>query len=66
MAVKRILFPDNAHKITYQQFLEYPHDGPHVEWVDGEVAPMAPVSAEHARAKGFLYALLLYFSQRHT
>jgi len=51
--------------MTYEQFLDYPHENTHVEWVDGEVVPMAPVSDEHNELGGFLVTLLRHFVEHH-
>ena len=52
-----------AGPITYEQFLEW--DGPnrHVEWVNGEVIPMAPVSNEHNELTVFLTRVLGQFAE---
>jgi Uma2 family endonuclease len=44
-------------KMTYAQFLEWDFENPHVEWVDGEVVMMAPVSGEHQLVRRFLINL---------
>ena len=36
-----------AGPMTYEQFLEWDGENQHVEWVNGEVIPMPPVSDEH-------------------
>src|SRR3569833_1027747 len=41
-------------KISYEEFLERYMDGEHLEWVDGEIIPMSPVSDEHSRLVVFL------------
>jgi Uma2 family endonuclease len=51
--------------MTYAAFLEYDFDDPHVEWVDGEVVMMAPVSDEHQFVRGFLYKILSHFLEAH-
>ena len=48
--------------MTYREFLEYDFENPHVEWVDGKIVMMAPVSGEHQDVAGFLYTLLTHFS----
>lgn len=53
-------------RITYAQFLRMDGDDwHHVEWVDGEVVPMAPVSNEHSDVQGFLHAILRIFADAH-
>ena len=51
--------------MTYAEFLEYDFENPHVEWVDGEVVMMAPVSNEHQDVRGFLYMLFAHFLEAH-
>lgn len=65
MAVERVPDQPESHKMTYQQFLDHPHSTEHVEWVDGEVVPMTPVSAEHSLLKTFLLRLVSEFVERH-
>jgi Uma2 family endonuclease len=48
-------------KMTYEQFLEWDFENPHVEWVNGEVVVMSPVSGEHQFVRGFLYTLFWHF-----
>ncbi|HZN68138.1 MAG TPA: Uma2 family endonuclease [Tepidisphaeraceae bacterium] len=52
-------------RMTYEEFLEWDFENPHVEWVDGEVVMMAPVSYEHQDVRGFLFALLKHFIEEH-
>ena len=40
--------------MSYEQFLEWNFQDRHVEWVDGEVVMMAPVSGEHSDVGLFL------------
>ena len=48
-------------RMTYRQFLRHPWEDPHVEWVDGVVVMMAPISDEHDDVAGFLYSVLRVF-----
>jgi Uma2 family endonuclease len=48
-------------KMTYEEFLAWAEDGSHVEWVDGEVIPMSPVSQTHQLIANFLVALFQHF-----
>ncbi|MDB5305345.1 MAG: hypothetical protein JWM97_2894, partial [Phycisphaerales bacterium] len=57
--------PSIPAKITYEEFLELPGDDHHVEWVDGEVVTMAPVSDVHADLDGFLIAVLRAYVETH-
>src|ERR1700704_3489994 len=48
-------------RMSYDEFLAWAEDGTHVEWVDGEVVFMSPVSTEHQLLVAFLTALLQFF-----
>jgi Uma2 family endonuclease len=48
-------------RMNYAQFLEWDGRNPHVEWVDGEVVDMAPISDGHNDLSGLLLALLRTF-----
>ena len=50
-------------KITYEEFLEFPWDNPRVEWIDGEVIEMSPVSRVHSSINGFLFKLISHFAE---
>ena len=53
-------------KISYEEFLERAGENQHVEWVEGEVFPMSPVSNRHQDVSGFLIALLRFYAEvRH-
>lgn len=52
-------------RMTYEEFLEWPHENHHVEWVDGRVVPMAPVGTEHGGVAVFLTTLLNVWVQHH-
>src|SRR5919112_1419357 len=41
-------------RMTYEQFLDWDFENPHVEWVDGEVVRMAPASGDHSDVGLFL------------
>jgi Uma2 family endonuclease len=47
--------------MTYEQFLQWDGENQHVEWVDGEVVEMPPVTDEHDEVDGFLFSLLKHF-----
>lgn len=55
--------PSALPRMTYEEFLVWPHEDRHVEWVHGRVVPMAPISDEHMDVVGFLHALLRSFAQ---
>jgi len=53
-------------KISYEEFLEWTDEDQHVEWVEGELVPMSPVSNRHQDISGFLLALLRFYTEaRH-
>jgi Uma2 family endonuclease len=35
-------------QVSFEQFLEWPGENQHVEWVNGEVVLMSPVTEPHA------------------
>ena len=47
--------------MTYEQFLQWDGENQHVEWVNGEVVEMPPISDEHDEVDGFLFPLLKHF-----
>jgi Uma2 family endonuclease len=53
-----------AGPITYEQFLEWDGENQHVEWVNGEVIPMPPVSDAHNDLTAFLGGLLRLFQDQ--
>lgn len=48
-------------RMTYEQFLEWDGENPHVEWVNGEVVEMPSVTGEHNGITRFLIAVLSVF-----
>jgi Uma2 family endonuclease len=52
-------------QMTYDEFLRREGDNAHVEWVDGELVMMAPISNEHDDVAGLLYSLLRSFVEVH-
>ncbi|PWU12976.1 MAG: hypothetical protein C5B50_20235 [Verrucomicrobia bacterium] len=62
-------FPSNEASgkvLAYDEFLRWPGDNQDVEWVDGRVVPISPVTKAHAVIHGFLYSLLTSFAEiRH-
>src|SRR5687768_16514592 len=52
-------------RMTYGQFLERDLPNSHVEWVNGAVVTMAPVSIEHQGVRSFLRVLLTHFIEAH-
>jgi len=58
--------PDRGRvQMTYDEFLRREGDDAHVEWVDGELVMMAPISNEHDDVAGLLYSLLRSFVEVH-
>jgi Uma2 family endonuclease len=63
----RTVLKDNSSAVpdvplmTFEEYLEWPHENQHVEWVNGKVVPMSPVSAEHQDIVGFLLILISHF-----
>jgi Uma2 family endonuclease len=55
--------PSSLPRMTYAEFLEWPHENHCVEWVNGRVVPMAPISDDHMDVVGFLAALLRHWAQ---
>lgn len=45
-------------RVTYEEFLSLDGENQHVEWVNGEVVAMAPVSTEHQLIARFLVSIL--------
>jgi len=58
---KRSAGDANRPRMSYAEFLEWDTENPHVEWVDGEVITMAPVSNEHSDEQVFLLTLIKNF-----
>src|SRR5690349_12946297 len=56
---------ERPQKITYEEFLQWDGENQHVEWVDGEVVEMSPISAAHNRIGRFLILLLGAFLGEH-
>ena len=54
-----------ATKITYEEFPNWDGENQHVEWVDGEIVEMSPISDRHEDLSGFLKPLLRLFVEAH-
>src|SRR5687768_10601662 len=52
-------------KMSYEQFLEWDFENPHVEWVNGGVVMMAPVGDEDQDVGGLLLTLLRVYADEH-
>lgn len=58
--------PETQARISYEDFLEWDGEDQHLEWVEGEVIKMSPVSNRHQDVGGFLLAALrIYVEARH-
>ncbi len=55
-----------GHRMTYRNFLAQYDDGSHVEWVNGEVVEMPPISSDHDRLEVFLLHLFSEFLEGHA
>jgi Uma2 family endonuclease len=49
-------------RMTYAEFLAYPHGNQHVEWIDGRVVAMPAVTDRHSDLTLFLGAILRSFT----
>jgi Uma2 family endonuclease len=56
---------DQSARITYEQFLRRDAEDQHVEWVDGRVVEMPPISTEHDDLAGLLYLILRIWIEAH-
>jgi Uma2 family endonuclease len=52
-------------EMTYEEFLRWEGENQHVEWVNGRMVLMSPVSDEHSDVTVFLSALLRLFVEFH-
>lgn len=48
-------------RVTYEDFLDWPGDNPHLEWVNGKVISMSPVFLEHSDTGLFLLKAISAF-----
>jgi Uma2 family endonuclease len=51
--------------MTYGEFLNWPGDNHHAEWVNGRMVFMSPVTEPHENIRGFLYSLIKHFIEAH-
>jgi Uma2 family endonuclease len=51
-------------RISFEDFIATLDEDSRVEWVDGQVVPMSPVSKRHDEITGFIYAILRGFLRR--
>jgi Uma2 family endonuclease len=52
--------------VTYADFLAGEYENPHVEWVDGRIEPMAPISDAHDDVTGLLSTALRCYVQENN
>jgi Uma2 family endonuclease len=50
-----------VRRMTYAEFLKADFENNHVEWVNGEIVPMAPVGDEHSDLQNWLSACVTVF-----
>ncbi|HEX6122375.1 MAG TPA: Uma2 family endonuclease [Ktedonobacterales bacterium] len=50
--------PQQAERMTFEEFLAWADEDTHAEWVDGRVTMPSPASAQHQRIQKFLASLL--------
>jgi Uma2 family endonuclease len=58
--------PSAPPKLSYEDFLRWDGENPHVEWVDGEVIEMSPVSLIHSGIVVFLATLFRTYIGFHS
>ena len=51
--------------MSYEEFLNWPGDNHHVEWVNGRMVFMSPVTEPHENIRGFVYSLIKHFVEAH-
>jgi Putative restriction endonuclease len=57
---------DSAGRVAYEEFLNWPGDNHHVEWVNGRIVFKSPVTKPHEIVRRFLYTLInLFVEVRH-
>jgi Uma2 family endonuclease len=66
MAVETSQSAPVTTKLSYEEFLHWPGENQHVEWVDGGVVEMSPVSARYQLIFVFLIKLLDDFVQERN
>ena len=49
-------------KISYEEFLEWTGEDQHVEWVNGEVVSMSPISNRHQQIGAYLLTLIQFYA----
>ena len=56
--------PKPPVRLSYEKFLEWDGENQHVEWVDGKVVPMPPISGPHYDENMFLVRLFGEYLER--
>ncbi len=54
--------PHTQAKISYEDFLEWDGEDQHIEWVEGEVIRMSPISNTHQKIGAYLLTLLQFYA----
>ena len=54
-----------SRAMTYEEFLNWSGDNHHVEWVNGRMVSISPVTEPHENLRGFLHPLLKLFVEAH-
>lgn len=57
--------PKLRGRLSYEQFLKWDGENQHVEWVDGEVVPMPPISGPHSDESTFLIRVVSEYVEQH-
>jgi Uma2 family endonuclease len=51
--------------MSYEDFLVWDGENEHVEWVNGEIVPVAQIDEAHDRVTGFLIAIFKFLIEEH-
>lgn len=54
--------PETQAKISYDDFLEGEGEDQHIEWVEGEIVKMSPISNTHQKIGAYLLTLLQFYA----
>ena len=54
-----------SERISYEQFLNLPGPNHDVEWMDGRMIPMSPVTEPHENLRGLVHPVLRHFAEAH-
>jgi len=64
LPLKRSATPAASPVMTFEEFLNWDGENQHVEWVDGRVVEMSPITEGHQDLAGFLVGLLRAFVRK--